>query len=423
MNSTIYLFGKFKNGYNQYPLDDTRRIFEMFYGCSSSNTQIIIHREDSLMYYGYIRKLDDGLGSYMGMCLLVNGVMINDIVSLFPIFENAISSMVVRGKILEFNDNGDIVTSISALYAQKEEIAYIEKILRGDFDQFDDKCRLLPPVSYGSSNIETKHFSINDDASEIVRCSSIYGYTIIHKSNAIDTHSLSSYKGKLHRLNEEKNDLQKKYADLNSLYTKVQRQKKQYRGIALLGLVVIACLSFAIRQKTMLEEAQSDNDMLAQQNSLLSNNVDELQSNNNTLILSEKQLQATIVARNAIIDSLREDTLALNRRIEECLISLHESEEKYEFLYNTYSSEKREKNVEIDILKNHIAALEKRSGSVEASKFSVRLCENGAPLMLPGSSSKWTVVIKDKNIHSYDIDLFYDGQFLKTQQMVITRKK
>ena len=57
MNISVYLFGEFSVGYSQYPNDYAKIIFESFAKSAQATTQITIHRDGDLMYYGYIRKM------------------------------------------------------------------------------------------------------------------------------------------------------------------------------------------------------------------------------------------------------------------------------------------------------------------------------------------------------------------------------
>ena len=77
MNISVYLFGKFDKGYTQYPDDYSRKIFAVCHQNSKAVSQIAIHRDGDLMYYAYIRNLDDG--NYIGLCSVVNGKMITNI--------------------------------------------------------------------------------------------------------------------------------------------------------------------------------------------------------------------------------------------------------------------------------------------------------------------------------------------------------
>ena len=58
VNSSIYIFGSFDNGYTQYPDNYAKEIYQNFFAQARSKSQIVIHRDKELMYYGYIRQLD-----------------------------------------------------------------------------------------------------------------------------------------------------------------------------------------------------------------------------------------------------------------------------------------------------------------------------------------------------------------------------
>ena len=57
MNCTVCIFGELSSGYTQYPEDSTSLFFKKLYPLCKATTQIAIHRDNSLMYYCYIRKL------------------------------------------------------------------------------------------------------------------------------------------------------------------------------------------------------------------------------------------------------------------------------------------------------------------------------------------------------------------------------
>ena len=51
MSISVYLFGKFNQGYSQYPDDYSKKIFDICYQNSKAVSQIAIHRDGDLMYY------------------------------------------------------------------------------------------------------------------------------------------------------------------------------------------------------------------------------------------------------------------------------------------------------------------------------------------------------------------------------------
>ena len=51
MNVDLYLFGDFGNGYTQYIDDNTRVKFKSFVEKAKAKSQLIINRDDALIYY------------------------------------------------------------------------------------------------------------------------------------------------------------------------------------------------------------------------------------------------------------------------------------------------------------------------------------------------------------------------------------
>ena len=96
MNATVYLFGKFNQEYFQYPNDYTQEIFAKMSSYATAKTQLCIHRQRELLYYAYIQRIDNTDSDYIGLCLVVNDLFVDDIVSLFSMFENTFSNIVEK---------------------------------------------------------------------------------------------------------------------------------------------------------------------------------------------------------------------------------------------------------------------------------------------------------------------------------------
>ena len=240
MNSSVYVFGSLGNGYTQYPDDYAKVIYQNFYARSTASSQITIHRDNNLIYYGYIRKLDVS-SQYIGFCVLLNGVMFSQIGSLFPIFENAVADLVARGEILHFSDRGNITSSISNLNEKQQEVERIASVILNQISGLESNTKKLPPVSYGVSNNESKTFSTSDKNEDIVNASCKYSYTYVLKDKDYDTASLTSYRSVLIRLNKEKDILSNNYSELKTKYEKLTEQKKQYKKVVILCVLIALC--------------------------------------------------------------------------------------------------------------------------------------------------------------------------------------
>jgi hypothetical protein len=288
MNITVYLFGEFNNGYTQYPDDYTNTKFKNFYYNAKSTTQIVIHREGDLMYYGYIRKLEQD--RYIGFCVVINGLMLTKLDGLFSLFESTISKLVTNGQLIHFNKEGSIVTNVDKLYMNLEEIDLLTESFRAGFHHFMGSVKALPAINYSVSKDSIKNVSIEENIDEIIRSSHTYSYTFIYKSKGFNTNQLNSYKEILNKLNIEKVELSNKNDELEKILEKTIREKKQNHIIAILFFVVLICLIVFISLNSNLNKTKSDlkiaDSTISEQSSLLSFNagqITSLQSDNLSL--------------------------------------------------------------------------------------------------------------------------------------------
>lgn len=296
MNSTVYLFGDFSQGYSQYPNDYAQSIFQNFYARSNAKTQIVIHRKNELMYYGYIHKLDTDASTpqYIGMCVLLNGIMLKNIKALFSLFENTFTDLVVNGVLLEFNDKGDVITKVNQLYEKQNEVDRITNLLHNAMSQFDNDCVKLPPVSYGISVTDVKDFTDTDDDNDIMDAASKYGYTFIFKNKDYNTRSLSGYKEIIRRLNREKEEITKNFNKLSSEYQKVLRQKKQFKVIIFLCIAIVI---FIVAGSSMLSSKETAISDLENKVSNLKNDISEKVTTISTL---QNSLSSAISAKEEV---------------------------------------------------------------------------------------------------------------------------
>lgn len=238
MNCSVYIFGELSSGYTQYPEDSSSHILNRLITNCKATTQLVIRRDDNLMYYSYVRKLENN--KYVGIAIAVNGYYIQHIQSLFALFENTIEKLVSQGSIICFSKDGNIIPTQKQLKEQEEDIDTITQNLAKDFNNAGQACK-LPPVDYTVAKESVKEFNISDSKRDIVRSSYTYGYTYIYKDNDYNTVKVDSYRSVLSRVNLENVDLKKKNSELHEENQKILRQKKQFKNVILLILLVIGC--------------------------------------------------------------------------------------------------------------------------------------------------------------------------------------
>ena len=191
------------------------------------------------MYYGYIRKLQQD--RYIGLCVVLNSLILQRIDRLFPLYENQISNIVTNGKLIHFSEQGELVTSVEKLYLNQEEIEILTESLRAGFNGLERHCVALPTVSYGTTKDSSRDFAVDDDQDEIFKSSYTNGYTYIYKSKGFNTAQLNSYKEVLCKSYKEKQELQAKLETLEKEHAKTLRQKKQYRFVSILFVILLSC--------------------------------------------------------------------------------------------------------------------------------------------------------------------------------------
>ena len=238
MNSSVYIFGNLSSGYTQYPDEkSTSSIFQKFYTKAKATTQIAIRRDGNLMYYAYIRKLEQG--KYIGLCVLLNGAALTKFEGLFSLFENVISNLVTKGYLIKYNDSDNLIANTEHLYMNREEIDLVAESLKGGFDSMQSTAMKLPPVNYAISSESVKEFVVEDDAKEILKSSYTNGYTYIYKSKGFNTALMNSYQGVLSRVSRERDEFKSRNVNLSLQLSKVKAQKRNFIWVSILGGVVL----------------------------------------------------------------------------------------------------------------------------------------------------------------------------------------
>ena len=304
MNVTVYLFGKLGGSYTQYPEDYSRDIFFDFENNIKSPTQIMIHRHDALVYYGYLRCLSEQ-GKYIGIAFVFNGVMCTDVQALCKLCEDSITNWIINGDILEFADNGDVISKVDKLYKTASEFKRLSETLSAQIISAKLPFAKLPPVNYAVSSNAVKTFNFDDGSESFNEAINEYSNIYIYSDSTSET--LKGFSDKLHRLNKENIRLKEENA-------KVLRQKKRTTIVTILSIIVavglIAIIGFANRSS----EQKRQINLLKTDNQHLNLHVKNLQRDS---ILLEQQLSDTrslLWERTNHVNTLQKDSTRLTNQ-------------------------------------------------------------------------------------------------------------
>lgn len=363
MNSSTYIFGNLGYGYDQYPNDYANVLFQKFYENATANTQVAVHRNGDLMYYAYIRKLQNK--EYIGLCIVLNGIMFRGIKVLFEQFENYITDIVVRGNIIEFTEDGNIVSKKIPLYEKQTEIDLIIKTIQTSIESL--QTQKLPSVNLSISKDDFQSFSIDDDARNILDSISNYSYTYIYKSKDYNTATLTSYSNKLFVLNNEKKAALQVVEKQKSEIATLKRAQKNYKLVIWLIVIIfvglVCVMSFVSNTNVRIQGLENDKTEL---NAIIEEKVKELDKAR----LDINTLQSLKNRLNTRVERLKNDSSLLVSRIVHLESDLQDKELDVDMksLEIVKLNEKiKEKDNEISRLKKQIPS--KSSYNTSASSY------------------------------------------------------
>ena len=221
MNSSAYIFGKFVEGCSQFPDNYAEGIFDKFQSVATAQSQIVVHRDKNMMYYGYVRKLDME-GQYLGMCVLLNDVMLTRMEKLFSLFEGIFAELVSKGELIKLNESGDVVAVVGLLNEKQPEVEHVIASLRDEMVRLEQTAVKLPPVDYSKAEDSCETFKFTDKNESIVEASSKYAYTCIQKDTEFDTPLLANLRAVLKKTAETP-----KTVEHNSSIVYVREKRKE----------------------------------------------------------------------------------------------------------------------------------------------------------------------------------------------------
>lgn len=336
MNHSIYLFGSLESGYTQYPDDLTKDVFQTAVHEISDTPKVTIRRDDSLIYYIYIRPLKTGKesrGQYLGIAISFNGVYYENIKDIFSVFEETLTNIVITGKIVEFTETGDIVPCSARLCNSRTEFERIASTMALYISRLSsDSFKKLPPVNYSGST-DTAVLHETSDPTGFGNAIRIYNSIVIIKNGKGEDEPINSYSDKLRKQNNKISELTAEVSSLSSELVKVKRQKKRTAAVSLLSVIIVIAvvvfvsvgesLSSQVRSLSgnidILEDIVKDkNNLIEEQSSTIqkytaeNNALKESLSTTKTQLSEAKASISSLTARNA---SLQQNVTELNSKV------------------------------------------------------------------------------------------------------------
>ncbi len=333
MNTSVYLFGKFKGNYTQYPDDYTRKLFLDFENNIKSDveTQLMIHRDNDLVYCAYIHLKHS---SYVGICFVFNGVVFSDANSFCKLCEDSFTSSAFSD-VLDYPNKDEIFFQDKNLYKLSNKIEPLATLMSAKI--LDEITFVkLPPVNYSNNINEAKTFNL-DIGNEVIT-EAVKEYSNVFVSGNYSSKLLAGYSEKISTLNDENAKLRKKS-----------------KGFVIVAVVfVVLAIGYIICDlgKNLWHEHENNEEIstLKEKNGKMEKTISDLETKNRNLIEDYYSVKSELKQQDSIVNCLQNDTIRLAKTNEELLSQLEESND----LNDSYRQRISQKDREISSLKRQL---------------------------------------------------------------------
>lgn len=240
MKPIVYFFGLISGTFVSFPHDHTAVIFKTAIKKVKNVSQIILHRKDNLLYYCYLRRVDEK--SIFGISLCLDCIY-TDLNHIFELFDNIFADAIEKGDLLMIDGRGRI--SWTTLNLSSNTVA-INEYSRNLIEQirFSKKDTTeLPPVDFSVSINDCIELSLENDKNTISDATKRYCNIYIAKTNSeiervTSFNNLLLFKdGIIERIGNDLKEEQKRCSELKSANLKLKAKQKSIVWVSIFGLI------------------------------------------------------------------------------------------------------------------------------------------------------------------------------------------
>lgn len=284
MNFSLYLFGN-PNGYDQYPLDSNITRFRNELSSCRTESQLSMYRDNQLIQYVYVRKVPGAKDLYLGFVLVFTGVYCLNCHSLNDLFDKAFYDVLLKGELLRFQKE-KYSYKVSKFVDNPNEIKRVNLFFKTRLDNELSGLFVPIPNTFRIGDGEVS-LSLKDSASDINYA--ISQYDIVHLTN--DEKSVSE----LERTQQLLSALYAEHGELQQKYRKVLSQKKNFKVVIFLSLILLACVTgFWLLNDVLIDKNVKINKLegiVNNQSAMITNLNEEKQTLNDSVIALNREVQ------------------------------------------------------------------------------------------------------------------------------------
>lgn len=313
MNYTVYLFGNENRGndslYFQYPNDYASDIFRRFEGQLQDDTLLALHRNESLAYHVYMKRVGNG---YIGLCALFNGVWVNNSKSLLKVFNDTFVDIVAQGLFVEVSDQGKLMSKASQMTNHTQEAEDICRQLSYRLAGLEQFCKLLPPLNVSvEANVSMR---LANQASDKEWKQGLDDYRSMYANYSSSETGGRFYLllEKIASLSTERDSLMHHNAELVDKCNQIEKQQKQYKIVILLvSLLLVGGIitAYIVSEKNgNINELKEEVSSLDSKVKKLNSEIQEKTIDLEYMTENKNRLEETVRQKNNEIDQLKTRT-------------------------------------------------------------------------------------------------------------------
>ena len=311
-----YIFSYVSGNYQQYTSDHSEAFIKQCCIDCKDTHQNAIHRDGNLMYYSYLYKKN--ASSIYGLSVVCGEVCLN-LKWLYEYLQKTLEASANKGVLFNYDKQGQIRKNVVSFATEAAEIDNIFRDIKDDLERRPLFWEQLPPEDLSVPLTSKIALAFNDDdKAKITEALRHYHNVVVTMENTLP----SSFSQTVLRLNSEKEQLLVEKNGLKSEIESLKRQKKQYKWVIILSLLVavglIAIVSFnqnvnqlqgVIRSKDL--SIDSLNVVLANKNQAITTQEEIINRKDRELrtIKTEKEgIQTELDEAKSVLDNVAQQT-------------------------------------------------------------------------------------------------------------------
>lgn len=231
-----YIFSYASGNYQQYISDHSETFIRQNCINSTEQHQIVVRRDGNLMYYTYVYKKNTSTA--LGLSVVCGEICMN-LHWLYEFLLNTLDVSAQKGVLFAYDEKGAISQKVTNFSAEAAEVDNIFRTIKDYLEKRPSYWGTLPPEDFSipMTSKMTLAFS-DDDNNKIIEALRHYHNVVVTMENTAP----SSFSKTVARLNSEKEELTAQRNNLENEIESLKRQKKQYRWVISLSLLVAAAL-------------------------------------------------------------------------------------------------------------------------------------------------------------------------------------